>query len=179
MYGIIFTWYVHTHSSILNLDLCTHYTQQHCCNVLLIVVFIYPAWYIIPGNTYVEYIHMIWYTHVYGCAHVSHVRFRRALVFVCFIPGTNPARVGSGSIKTCLKKLNTDRWKNMPRLYPKGQWSKTRGTPQHNPSTHEALSFANKRTTTAASSRKKQYQSVVPLYYMYEYHTATAVVVST
>ena len=45
-------------------------------------------------------------------------------------------------------------------------WSKTRGTPQHNPSTHNSLSCANKRTTTAARSRKKRYQSVVPLLYV-------------
>ena len=83
------------------------------------------------------------------------------------------------------KKLNTDRWKNMPRLYPKGHLQNaslkqnTRGTPQHNASAHESLSCTNRRTTTAASSRKKQYQSVVPLYYRYEYHTAAAVVVST
>ena len=48
--------------------------------------------------------------------------------------------------------------------------------PQHNPSTHESLSCANKRTTTAASSSKK---SLVPLYYMYEYHAAAALVIST
>ena len=34
-------------------------------------------------------------------------------------------------------------------------WSKTRGTPQHNASTHESLSCADKRPTTAASGRKK------------------------
>ena len=36
-------------------------------------------------------------------------------------------------------------------------WSKTGGTarPQHNVSTHESLSGANKRTTTAASRYKK------------------------
>ena len=32
-YDIIFTWYVHTHSSILNIYLCTHYIQQHCCKM--------------------------------------------------------------------------------------------------------------------------------------------------
>ena len=60
----------------------THYIQQHCCNVLFIVVFIHPG--MVPGNTYVEYIylHTVSYTHVYGCARVSHVR---ALVFDCII----------------------------------------------------------------------------------------------
>ena len=29
MYDIIFTWYAHRHSSILNPSLCTHYMQQH------------------------------------------------------------------------------------------------------------------------------------------------------
>ena len=59
--------------------------------------------------------------HVYGCAHVSHVRIRRALVFVCFIqiqPG-----LALVEEKICLKKTEYrwHRWKNMPRLYPKGQ----------------------------------------------------------
>ena len=59
MYDIIFTWYVHTHSSILNLYLCTHYIQQRCCNVLFIVVFIYPGIsYLVPGTMYVEYIYI-------------------------------------------------------------------------------------------------------------------------
>ena len=40
-------------------------------------------------------------------------------------------------------------------------WIKTGGTPQHNASTHESLSCANKRTTTAASSRKKWHLSVI------------------
>ena len=57
MYDIRCTWYVHAHSSILNLYLCTHYMQQHCCNVVVA--------HIIPGNIYAEYI--------YGYAHVSHV----------------------------------------------------------------------------------------------------------
>ena len=63
MYDIIFTWYVHTHSSILNLYLCTHYMQQHCCNVLFIVIFIYI--YIIPGNMYVDYIYIFTDVHTY------------------------------------------------------------------------------------------------------------------
>ena len=124
--------------------------------------------------------------HVYGCAHVSHVRIRRTLVLVCFIqiqPGLALVQE-----KHAWKKLNTDRRKNLP-LHPKGQFQnaslKQRPDVHHNTTrAHTSLlSSANKRTTTAASSRKKQYQSVVPPYsgvsYMYEYHTAAAVVVCT
>ena len=55
---------------------------------------------------YVEFIY-IRYMRVYGCAHVSHVRIRRALVFVCFMqiqPGLALVQE-----KLALKKLNTDR----------------------------------------------------------------------
>jgi len=45
-------------------------------------------------------------------------------------------------------------------------WSKTRGRPQHDESTHESPPCANTRTTTAASSRKKKQQSLVPLLYV-------------
>ena len=117
---------------------------------------------------YVEHIY-IWYMHVYGCAHVSHVRIKRALVFVCFIqlqPGLALVQE-KHAWKIWIqidKKIRHDyiRRDNCKMLH----WSKTRGTPQHNPNTHEPPSCANKRTTTAASSRKKQYQSVVPLLYV-------------
>ena len=60
---------------------------------------------------------------VYGCAHVSHVRIRRALVCVRFIqiqPG-----LALVQDKHAWNILNTDGWKNMPRLYPKGQRQNT------------------------------------------------------
>ena len=114
--------------------------------------------------------------HVYGCAHASHVRIRLPLVIVCFIqiqPGLALVQE-----KHAWKKLMTD--ENICHDYIRRDeykmlhWSKTRGTPQHNPSTHESLSCANKRTTTAASSRKKQYLFVAPLHHVYEYHTVAA-----
>ena len=62
-------------------------------------------------------------------------------------------------------------------VYPKGDnrkmlhRSKIRGTTQHNASTHGSLSCADNRTTTAASSRKKEHLSVliVPLYIRVSY----------
>ena len=41
MYDAIRTWYVHTHSSVLNrYFLCTYYMQQHCCNVVVVSSYI-------------------------------------------------------------------------------------------------------------------------------------------
>ena len=96
---------MHTHSSILNLYFCTHNMQQHCCNVV---------------EKYIR-------KSIYGCAHVSHVRIRRAVVFVSY-----KSRVGSGWRKNAWKKMNNldekirrdhIRRENCNVLH----WSKTRG----------------------------------------------------
>ena len=170
---------MHTHSSILNIYLCTHYIQQHCCKCLIHSC-IHIPWYIIPGNTYVEYIYL--YAGIRMCTRITRT-YQPCSRFCLF--RSNPATVGSGSRKTFLKKTEYRLDEKICHDYVRRDhctmihWTKTRGTPERNPSTHESLSCANKRTTTAASSRRKQYQSVVPLHYMYDYHTAAAVVVST
>ena len=118
--------------------------------------------------------------HVYGCAHVSHVRIRRALVFV-YVTQIQPGLALVQEKHAWKNWIQIDenichdyiRRDNCKMLH----WSKTRGTLQQNPDTHEPLSCVNKRTTTAASSRKKQCQSAVPLCYTYEYHAAAAIVV--
>ena len=154
MYDIIFTWYV-THSSILNLYLRTHYMQQHCCNVLFLFVWI-CTWSICK-----YYMHQ--------CAHVSHVRIRRALVSVCFIQ----IQLGLSLVEANHAWKKTEyRWKNAPRLHPKGKLQNAslkqdqRYTTTQRDHARVSVSCANKRTTTAASSRRKQYQSVVPLLYV-------------
>ena len=101
--------------------------------------------------------------HVYGCAHGSHARIRRALVFVCFIqiqPG-----LALVEEKHAWKKLNTDRWKNMSRIYPKGQ--------VQNASLKQAPEVHH-NTTRAHTSRypvqtkyyygSKQQEEAVPIY---------------
>ena len=106
---------------------------------------------------YVKYIY-IWYMHVYGCAHVSHVRIRRALVFVCFIqiqPGLALVEENMPEnkwiqmdVKICHDYIRRVNCKML-------HWSKTRGTPQHNPSTHESLSCA-KRTYYCGSNQQEE-----------------------
>ena len=95
-------------------------------------------------------------------AHVSQERIRRALVFVCFIqiqPGLALVQE-----KHAWKKLNTYRWKNMPRLCPKGQL--------HNASLKQDQRYttAQREHTRASVLRKqtcyygsKQHENAVPI----------------
>ena len=47
--------YVHTHTSVLNLHLCTHDTQQRCCNVVVVSQHIRRIyWYVHTYHTYVS-----------------------------------------------------------------------------------------------------------------------------
>ena len=98
-------------------------------------------WSITPGSMYVEYIY-IWYMHVYGCAHVSHARIRRALVFVCFIqiqPGlalVHEKHAWKKWIQIDDKICHDYTWRNNCNML---RWSKTRDTQQDNPSTHESV----------------------------------------
>ena len=91
-------------------------------------------------------------------AHVSQERIRRALVFVCFIqiqPGLALVEENMPEnkwiqmdVKICHDYIRRVNCKML-------HWSKTRGTPQHNPSTHESLSCA-KRTYYCGSNQQEE-----------------------